>query len=131
MIPLARQIESCMSGLGSAGNGKLTARFTFTPDFLGFAGHFPGNPVLPGVCKIQAALAMLRRWYQREVILKEIVLAKFYAPVSSDAELAFTCDALDGESSPSLVRATVTSDDSRIAELRLRVAFAHRGAGES
>lgn len=31
------------------------ADFFFAPDFTGFNGHFPGNPMLPGVAQIMAA----------------------------------------------------------------------------
>ncbi len=86
MSRLARQIRECMSDLGQADDGNLTARFVFPAEFLGFQGHFPARPVLPAVCEIQAALAMLEAWETRRVDLREIILAKFSAPVTCDEE---------------------------------------------
>ena len=34
---------------------EVTASFYVRPDLPAFAGHFPGNPVLPGVCTVEAA----------------------------------------------------------------------------
>lgn len=39
-----------------AASGEFAAAFVFPPDFCGFAGHFPGNPVLPGIAQIMAVL---------------------------------------------------------------------------
>lgn len=35
--------------------GVWEASFVFAPDFSGFNGHFPGDPMLPGVAQIMAA----------------------------------------------------------------------------
>ena len=48
-----------MFDLTEADDGSLTARFVFPAEFTGFRGHFPEQPVLPAVCKIQAVVAML------------------------------------------------------------------------
>jgi 3-hydroxymyristoyl/3-hydroxydecanoyl-(acyl carrier protein) dehydratase len=58
MSKLTREICACMSHLNTDAE-SLTARFCFPEDFIGFKGHFPNHPVVPGVCKIQAILCML------------------------------------------------------------------------
>lgn len=64
MSRLRDEIKSSMSELRD--NGKeITAHFCFSQEFIGFKGHFPGRPVLPGVCKIQAILCMLEEATQR------------------------------------------------------------------
>jgi 3-hydroxyacyl-[acyl-carrier-protein] dehydratase len=122
---LARQIRECMSDLGEADDGNLTARFVFPGTFLGFQGHFPGRPVLPAVCEIQGALAMLEAWEKRRVELREIVLAKFSAPVTSDEEVVYRCSVTRENRQGAVVKATVAKDGRTVARFRMRVAF-HR-----
>ena len=59
---------------------RLTASFLFPEDFIGFQGHFPGNKILPGVCQIQCVISMLEKWKKKNIVLREIVLAKFFSP---------------------------------------------------
>ncbi|RAW00153.1 hotdog family protein [Pseudochryseolinea flava] len=40
-------------------DGEITATVTFQKDHPVFAGHFPGNPVVPGVCMIQIVRELL------------------------------------------------------------------------
>ena len=105
-------------------NGKeLTAHFCFPDGFLGFQGHFPGNPVLPGVCKIQAVMCCLEAANKKIPKLKEIILAKFFAPVTSNEEIVFTLRQEPQNNDEALVKASVLNQDKKIAEIHLRVAF--------
>lgn len=128
MSPLARQIRECMSELGEAENGTLTARFVFPADFLGFQGHFPGRPVLPAVCEIQGAVAMLEASKKTEVELREIIMAKFTTPVTCDEEVVYACSMTMESHGGALVKATLTKDGEAVARFKLRVAF--RGGPE-
>jgi 3-hydroxyacyl-[acyl-carrier-protein] dehydratase len=110
-----------MSDLEFAPDNTLSANFIFPVDFLGFKGHFPGKPILPGVCEIQAVLLMLEEFKKKNVLLREIVQIKFFSPVSCDERIAFKLEEkleLNGEVS---VKAMVASEDKRIAEIHLRV----------
>ena len=40
-----------------------TAEFFFGPDFAGFDGHFPGDPILPGIVQIMAVALTARPGY--------------------------------------------------------------------
>jgi 3-hydroxyacyl-[acyl-carrier-protein] dehydratase len=126
MNRLGQEIRKCMSGLTDAGKEGLTARFLFPGDFVGFQGHFPERPVLPAVCKIQAAVAMLEAWKERRLRLDEIVLAKFAAPVTCDEEAVFLCQVTMEDSHRAVVRVTVTKHGDMVARFKLRVAFGDR-----
>jgi 3-hydroxyacyl-[acyl-carrier-protein] dehydratase len=112
-----------MWDLGEAEDGTLTARFVFPEEFLGFQGHFPGEPVLPAVCEIQGAVAMLEAWENRRVGLSEIVLAKFSAPVTCDEELVYSCSVTTKDRHGAVVKTTVVKDGRAVARFRLRVVF--------
>ena len=122
-----RGIKDCMSDLQSTPDGSaLSADFTFPADFLGFKGHFPGRPILPGVCEIQAVLLMLEESKKKNVLLKEIVQLKFFAPVACGEKISFKLEEkleLNGEFS---VKAMVTGKDKKIAEIHLRVSIVNK-----
>ena len=131
MSKMARQIRQCMSDLAEAGGGSLTARFLFPPEFIGFLGHFPERPVLPAVCKIQAAVAMLEAAKRRRVRLDEIVLAKFSAPVTCDEEVEFLCTTVMGDTNSAVVKATVSKNGENVSKFKLRVTLEREEPGQS
>ena len=121
MSKLGRAIKECMHGLGSDPQGNIKASFNFPLEFIGFKGHFPNKPILPGVCKIQAALLVLEERKHKNVRLAEIILAKFFAPVTFNQELIFNLEEHPKNSSESTITVKVSCDDKKIAQLQLRV----------
>ena len=61
----------------------------FPADFIGFRGHFPDNPILPGICMIKALLVKLMIWKETRFQLKEMKSVKFYSPVKPGETLKF------------------------------------------
>ena len=111
-----------MSRLSDDAEG-LTARFCFAREFTGFKGHFPGRPVLPGVCKVQAVLCMLEAAARKTPRLKEIVSAKFFAPVTCEEEVVFAVRRTPDDNGETRISAVVTSGEKKVAEIKLRVVF--------
>jgi len=118
---LSREIKSSMQSIEECGELKTSARFCFPKKFIGFKGHFPNRPVLPGVCKIQAALLVLEGRKGKSVRLAEIIQAKFFAPVTFNQELIFNLEEHPQNSAESTVTVKVTSEDKKIADLQLKV----------
>ena len=112
-----------MSDLAETKKGEVTARFLFPAKFIGFQGHFPGKPVLPGVCNIQAVIVMLQAWEEMDIGLKEIVSVKFLSPVSHGEEIVFNYRNQTKSNGEALIKASVISKDKKVAELQLRVSF--------
>lgn len=125
MNKLAQEIEQSMLGLRESSQEGGEARFLFPPEFIGFKGHFPERPVLPGVCKIQATLLILKIWRKKKVTLKEIVLAKFFSPVVCGQEVTFTWRTCKGTGEETLIKVLITSEEKKIAQLQLKVHFSH------
>ena len=96
--------------------GSFSAEFSFPETFIGFDGHFPGQPVLPGVCLIQAVLVAAQQATGRNLELSEVVLAKFIAVVLPGEQVRAACK-VDAE----MVRAKLSRGEDRVAEIRLRV----------
>ena len=122
MSRLRKEIKSNMSELRDDGQ-ELTAHFCFSQEFIGFKGHFPGKPILPGVCKIQAILCMLQEVTRKTPQLKEIVLAKFFTPVMCNEEIVCTVRRVSEGSEETRVLALITNRDKKIAEIKLKVVF--------
>jgi 3-hydroxyacyl-[acyl-carrier-protein] dehydratase len=123
MNPIAGQIRRCMSDLRESADGELMARFLFPPEFIGFQGHFPGRPILPAVCEIQAAIAMLEASSRQRVRLGEIVSAKFSMPVSCDEEVVYSCSVAMQDPKMALLKASVAKHGRTVARFSLRVVF--------
>jgi 3-hydroxyacyl-[acyl-carrier-protein] dehydratase len=122
MNPLQREIQTHLSQLTSGADGEFTAKLTFPADFSGFKGHFPGNPILPGVCMVQAVLAALAAHRGAPVTLRKIVFAKWFQPVKPDTELRFLCRAKLDAAGETAVRARLFRGAEAVADLSLLVA---------
>jgi 3-hydroxymyristoyl/3-hydroxydecanoyl-(acyl carrier protein) dehydratase len=115
-----------MSSLSCGPDHSLNANFVFPESFLGFNGHFPGKPILPGVCKIQAVISMLEASKNKGILLKEVALAKFFAPVSCNEEIHFNLKEEQEPSGQIMVKAIITRAEKKIAQLHLRIAIADK-----
>jgi 3-hydroxymyristoyl/3-hydroxydecanoyl-(acyl carrier protein) dehydratase len=67
--------------------GGCRAVFSFAPDLEVFAGHFPGQPIVPGVYLIEAVRLAAERTLGRPVRIRAIGDAKFSAPVRPGEEV--------------------------------------------
>lgn len=123
MRKVKEEIVQHMTGL-EVEKLTLTSRFIFPPEFIGFQGHFPAKKILPGVCQIQCALSTLEKGRGKGVALNEVVLAKYFSPLFPGDEL--TCVVTDGGEATGehTIKASITKNTIRIAELKLRVLFA-------
>ena len=61
--------------------------FTIATDHPAFEGHFPGQPILPGVVLLAEVLAGIERCLDRPLDDVRIKVAKFHAPVGPGAQL--------------------------------------------
>ena len=121
MNKITAQIAQCMIGFEAA-NGVVKSRFLFPDDFVGFQEHFPDKKVLPGVCQIQSALAAVAKARQREVVLKEITLAKYFSPVGPGEEIQCVCSGV-AQAGEFTIKAAITKGTVKVSELKLRVAL--------
>ena len=124
MNPLQEQIMRCMSPVESV-DGKLVSTFCFPPDFIGFQGHFPDNPVLPGVCIIQAVLVILQAHGDRKITLRQVVQAKFFSVVTCEKKCRFECVEQDKGAGEYLVRTFVSREDEKVAKIDLLVSYSY------
>lgn len=114
---MRKEIEQVVTVETPPQDGAFCASFCFPPSFAGFDGHFPGQPVLPGVCLIQAVWVAAELALGRKMDLVEMVLAKFVAVALPDEMLRAECSVSDDN----MLRAKIGRGGDRVAEIRLRV----------
>ena len=111
-----------MTGLTKEGT-RLSSCFSFPPGFIGFQGHFPEKKILPGVCQIQCALSLLEKGSGKAVVLKEVVLVKYYSPVFPDDEVTCVVNDMGDTSGEIVVKAAISRKTEKISEMKLRVSY--------
>lgn len=125
MSMIKAAIERSMTGLAKEGN-RLSSLFAFPSGFIGFQGHFPGKKVLPGVCQVQCALSLLEQGSGRPVMLKEVVLAKYFSPVFPNDEVICVISDRGDNDGEMIVKAAISRANEKISEMKLRVSYENR-----
>jgi len=123
MSVIMRAIKSCMLEFSSREDGFISASFTFPKEFPGFNGHFPGKPILPGVCKIQAVIVVLEELHKRQIIIKEVHLAKFFAPVTINERIILIIQQESCGNAELVAKVQVKNEAKKIADLHIKVAL--------
>jgi 3-hydroxyacyl-[acyl-carrier-protein] dehydratase len=60
-----------------AGSRELRFRILLNAEHPIYAAHFPGNPVMPGVCMIQMVKELVELYLRKELFLRQVISAKF------------------------------------------------------
>ncbi|PTT73266.1 MULTISPECIES: 3-hydroxyacyl-ACP dehydratase [unclassified Chryseobacterium] len=63
-------------------NGSFTAQISLNKDHDIFKGHFPGNPVTPGVCMMQIVKELAEEFTGSSLFLKTALNVKFMAIIN-------------------------------------------------
>jgi len=66
-----------------------TCKVVFTSEQPFFAGHFPYDPVVPGVIMLQGLLSLASYWQERLLMLDTVHEAKFRLEVKPDQILTY------------------------------------------
>ena len=61
---------------------SITANVTFSEDNFFFKGHFPGNPVMPGVCMIQIIKEITEKIVNKTLFMQSASNIKFMAIIN-------------------------------------------------
>ena len=63
-------------------NRLIRATIKLNPDHEVFEGHFPGNPILPGVCTLQIIKELTEKALNKNLFLKVTSNVKFMAIIN-------------------------------------------------
>lgn len=101
------------------GDGKYRVSMRFDETFTGFKGHFPGRPVLPGVCQILAFSVFACNASGLKLALREITKAKFLSVVEPGETACFSFSLARNEGFVSLSGETSVEGKGVVGKFRL------------
>jgi 3-hydroxyacyl-[acyl-carrier-protein] dehydratase len=82
--------------------------------------HFPGHPILPGICMLQAVLlAGAARQKVADLHVRKLKNAKMMQPVRPGQQLVIDAQMSPAEDGQFAIKAKLTVDDRRCAEFSL------------
>ena len=87
MSRLEKEIHTLLDNTFEIDETGVTADVIFDTRFIGFSGHFPDTPVLPGVVMIQLMIMMCERAVGQSLRLADIREAKFTEPVLPEEKI--------------------------------------------
>lgn len=103
---------------GTTKDGEiLECSFFFPHDFAGFDGHFPGNPIVPGIVQIICAVYTAMG---ASAILTSVKRCKFQRPVRPLEELCVRAE-VSGDDREWSCRAQLTANEESCAEMTFTV----------
>jgi len=88
----------------SAAVRTVTANFTIPPNHAALPGHFPGNPVVPGVVVLDHVIQVLEASGVPLPRLRNLKQVKFIEPLLPDQEAMVTAEVGDAALSFSVTR---------------------------
>lgn len=91
-------------GMMSAATSTVTANFTIPPNHPALPGHFPGNPVVPGVVILDHVIRVLEASGVPSQHLRKLKHVKFIEPLLPDQEATVTAEVGNAALSFSLAR---------------------------
>jgi len=101
-------------------DGSFRSSITFDRDFCGFDGHFPGNPIVPAVCLLSAAVLQAGEIAGCPLQLQEITTMKFKQHLVPGDTAHFVCQLTEPPGGGYSAAVTITTNDHQIvARLRL------------
>ena len=63
-------------------NDSIEATITFNKIHPIFSGHFPGNPIVPGVVQVQIIKDLMEKKFEQNLILSQAKNIKFLTSIS-------------------------------------------------
>ena len=89
MNALWRGIRASAAGeIARTGPETVVRRYRFAPGFIGFSGHFPGNPILPAIVQVCAVVSLAEEEGGKALRLEAVRAAKFLSPIRPDEEVS-------------------------------------------
>ena len=83
-----------------------------SPDHPGLDGHFPGNPVVPGVVILDHVRECIKEWKYASIKASNLKSVKFLSPVMMKANRTQTLDII--------LKEKITTGDSQVMKIEFR-----------
>ena len=89
------EIDSIYNQAGENGDGPCT--FSVPGTFSGYRGHFPGNPILPGIVQLSFIRRLAERRLGRALRLAGVRRIKYLRTITPDMPVTLTLTLEPGE----------------------------------
>lgn len=92
--------------------GDKAAKIRLLPESAIYQGHFPGNPITPGMCQVGIVEELARNICGVELFLSEVKMLKYMdilRPSTQEVEVRF--DKLEDDGTSVSAKGTVASED--------------------
>src|SRR5258708_3440127 len=103
-------------------DGQLTPVIKLNPRHEIFDGHFPGNPVTPGVVQLQMVKEILENYFKRELKLISISRCKFLNILNPEETPVLTIR-IEISEADDLIKVSVTGQDKERAYFKLNASY--------
>lgn len=115
-------LRARMRGRRTEEMGEAVCTLDFDPGFPGFDGHFPGSPIVPGVCLVAAARVFAEEVLARPLGIAEIRQCRFRRPIRAGerAEMRLRID--EAENGFRQIRANIAVEGAAAAQMRMKAA---------
>lgn len=108
-------------------DGSVAASVKLNKNHEVFKGHFPGNPIMPGVCTIQLVKELTERALDKELFLSVVSNVKFMAIINPEEnDIVQVKLEISEEEGTVKVKNTVSFEDT--LALKLNATFTLTGA---
>ena len=119
---IGAELRSRLAGVRQTGEGEYSCTMDFDPAFRGFEGHFEGNPIVPGICLIQAARIAAGAVLGKALVTRSISNCRFRRPVQAGEQAALRIRLEKSEDGLWTVRADVRVGGQLCTQLQLKAA---------
>ncbi len=98
MKSIEESVPSCVKGLRveqeEKGALKVVSVFHFPSSFPGFSGHFPDNPILPGIVQLSTVRYLAEQAVQKQLLPFRINKTKFRSMIHTDQDVTINLELL-------------------------------------
>jgi 3-hydroxymyristoyl/3-hydroxydecanoyl-(acyl carrier protein) dehydratase len=90
MNQVNKEILKSIALIKTLDDNTLFSEFCFSPDFIGFKGHFEDQPTVPGICLLEMVKTVLQKYLQCTCAISEVKVAKFFSPIGPSEKVSIT-----------------------------------------
>ena len=116
------ELRSRMADIRRTEEGQYVCSMAFDPSFRGFEGHFPGNPIVPGVCLIEAGRVFAEEVLKRELTTRSVTQCRFRRPIFAGERAELKIKLEEEEKNLWKIQADIRVDGNVCAQARLKAA---------
>lgn len=106
--------------------GQINAVIRINPQHDIFKGHFPNNPVTPGVCMLQIFKELAENHLQRKLQIKECSNVKFMALINPGTDPVLELNLALSETESGVFKAKATASFENTTAIKLSIVLTEK-----